>query len=208
MAQNALRRISIEKYLDLLPSLKEESTQKFANVALTLIALPLFSIFAIGPTLSTIAHLNKELEDSRFVDSKLQDKITNLGILRQKYSNLQGDLPFVFSALPQEPIVSLLTAQIQGLAQSANVTVKNINLSETELANATKKKDASVLPTETNKFTFNIDVQGTYPQVSTFITLLSKFQRIVTIESVGITKIVESDQDVRLSVAGTAYLVN
>ncbi len=205
---NALRKISVEKYLDLLPNLKEESTQKFANVALTLIALPLFSIFAIGPTLSTIAHLNKELEDSKFVDNKLQEKITNLGILRQKYSNLQGDLPFVFSALPLEPLVSLLTAQIQGLAQSAQVTVRNINISETELANITKKKDPSLLPTETSKFIFSLDVQGSYVQVSTFITLLSKFQRIVTIENVGITKIVEDDKNVRLSVSGTAYLVN
>lgn len=56
------------KYLQLLPNLKGEKTQKFTTLILTFFALSFFGLLAINPTISTISELNKELEDNKFVD--------------------------------------------------------------------------------------------------------------------------------------------
>jgi len=78
---NLFRKIEKEKYdkyFELVPNFKQEKTQKFTTVILTLIAFAILLIFAINPTLSTIANLQKQLDDAKFIKEKLDQKINDL----------------------------------------------------------------------------------------------------------------------------------
>ena len=66
-----LKKIKNNKYFELLPDLKKEKTKKYSSIIFSLISLSFFGIFAINPTLSTIAKLRKELSDTKFVDEQL-----------------------------------------------------------------------------------------------------------------------------------------
>ena len=81
------KKLQQKKYFQMLPDFKEERTRKFTTLVFTLLALSFFGLFAISPTLSTIANLNKQLSDNEFVDSQLQNKINNLYTLQQDYVN-------------------------------------------------------------------------------------------------------------------------
>ena len=118
------------KYLDLMPDFKQEKTQKFTTVILTLIAFIILLIFAINPTLSTIANLQKQVEDAKFVKEKLDQKINNLSILQTKYNNLQPDLPIVYNAIPKKSEATQLVGQIQALAQEASLTIVSLQVSD------------------------------------------------------------------------------
>jgi hypothetical protein len=61
---NIFANLYTSKYFEKLPDFKEKKIQAFITIALTLIALSFFAIFAINPTLSTIANLQKQSEDT------------------------------------------------------------------------------------------------------------------------------------------------
>ena len=51
------------KYLALMPDLRQEKTKKFTTIVLTLAASIILGLFAVNPTLSTVANLQKQIDE-------------------------------------------------------------------------------------------------------------------------------------------------
>lgn len=186
------------KYLKLFPDFKEEKTQKITSLALTLIALSFFGFFAINPTLSTITKLNKELKDDKYVDQQLQTKINDLSMLQEKYNSLQNDLPDILSAIPVNPEVPTLMAQLQSIAQASSIKVNGIQAFTVAVdTGSTSKKYSS--------FNFALTGSGSYDQVSSFITSLNSMRRIVSSDLISLTKRSGDDNSLQLNYKGSAY---
>ena len=197
---NTLKKDQYHKYLELMPDFKQEKTQKYMTIVLTLIASILLGFFALGPTLSTIASLQKQLEDSRFVEQKLQEKINTLSVLQKKYSDIEPDLPIIYEALPKTSQIPSSAAQIQGVANESGVKITNFQTSKTEVSHSavSTKKFAS--------YNFSVSVTGSYQNMAVFMDNLVNFQRIVTIEGISITKATALDNtDLKLTIKGMAY---
>ena len=175
-----------ENYSALFPDFKKKKTRNITTLALTLIGISFFAIFAINPTLSTIAQLNKQLSDSQFVEDELTKKIENLSVLRQQYNLLQNQLPVVFSAIPKTPSVVTLTGQIQAIAQTSNVEISQMQISKTDLFSSVVSGGKS--PSSPTSFTFGVSIKGNYEDILNFINLLVSFNRIITINSISISK--------------------
>lgn len=193
------KNLQKKKFFEMLPDFKEERMQKFTTLVFTITALSFFGLFAISPTLSTIANLNKQLSDNKLVDQQLQDKINNLYLLQQKYSQLTPNLPYVLDSFPKNPQVPLLVAQLQSLAQSSNITITSLQTFEVEIPNfsvSTKKYYA---------FSFSISAGGSYENLSTFINSVVKMQRIVSINTLSLTRNTGEGPSTQLNFKGTAY---
>lgn len=173
---------SANKYLKKLPSFKEKKTQQVTTLVLTLVALSFFGLFAINPTISTIAELQKELSDAQDVKTRLEQKIVNLGKLQIQYRTIQTDLPVVLSALPKTPSIPLLTAQLQAIAKSKNVELKNLQIYEVEIS----PLRAGV--NRVSSFNFNTQAVGVYPDLVAFLQTLSDFDRILTFDFISLSK--------------------
>jgi len=199
-----LKNLQKNKYLQLLPDFKEEKTQRFVTLILTLFTLSFFGIFAISPTLSTISKLNKELKDTRYTESQLKQKINNLSILQQKYATLQSDLPDIYSAIPKNPDVAIFMGQLKQVAKSSNVTILSAQTFQVEAVTTSRvsKKYSS--------FNFGISLEGGYNDVASFIDSIGKMQRVVALDSLAITSTVDSQKGniLKLSIKGTAYFKN
>jgi Tfp pilus assembly protein PilO len=160
--KTSFSKLKESKYLQYLPNFKEKP-RKLSSLILSIVAFSFFGLFAINPTLSTIARLRKDLEDSKFVSQKLQEKIFNLYSLQQKYNNLQSDLPIILGAIPKSPEIPLLIGQIQTLSQENNISVGGIQSFEVEAANAeVTKKDPKT-------FSFAFSGRGSYENMITFL---------------------------------------
>lgn len=179
------------------PNFKGERTQKFTTIVLTIIALAIFGVFAINPTISTIAKLRKELDDNNLIDSKLQQKISNLTTLQNKYNAMQKDLPLILSAIPKNPELPLLAAEVQAAAKVTNVDIQNFQSFQIEV-----KKEASSRNFST--FSFTVSATGTYGDVYRFLTTVSNMQRVVSLDLLSITKKSAGNQ-VDLSIKGEAF---
>lgn len=170
------------KHLKLPPGFDEARTQKFTSIVLTLIALSFFGLFAISPTLSTIARLNKEITDDETVNQKLEQKIAALNSLQQAYSRIESDVPFVLEAMPKSPLIPLFIGQIQSLAKSLNIGLAHVQTSQVDLF----KEDGN--PKSYYSYSFSLAGNGVYEDVLRFIENVTNMQRVVNIETSLISK--------------------
>lgn len=184
--------------MELLPSFKEEKTQKFTTIVLTLVAVIFFGLFALSPTLSTIAQLQKELSDDQAVDQALQTKINNLSTLQDKYAQIEQDIPVVLSAIPQKPDVPLVMAQVQALMNKYNLTLTTFQTNQVVA-------DTNLPPKKFYSYNFNFSADGNYSDISSFLSDVTNFQRILTVDSLTVTKKSDIGNSLQVSIRGTVY---
>lgn len=167
------------EYLKLLPDMKKESTRTFVMLVLTFGALSFFGIFAINPTLSTIADLQKQISDDQSVDQQLKTKIDNLSSLEQQYTQFGTTLDTIYNAVPQTADAPLLSAQLGALAKKHSLSITNFRIAEVQLA--TMQKNPRV-----QSFTFTLQATGNYTDMINFSSELATLNRIITVESMEI----------------------
>jgi Tfp pilus assembly protein PilO len=186
------------KYFSNLPDFQQKRMQAFITIALTLFAISVFGLFAITPTVSTIANLQKQKEDNAFVETKLDQKKANLITLSTAYASLQPDLPYIFQAIPKTPEIPILTGKIYALSKDADVKINRIQSFQVEL---TKEEQG----TQVSSFSLSIDVVGSYANLNKYLQLLTSFDRIITIESISISKSADKDGTLKMLIQAKAY---
>ena len=188
-----IKKEQYEKYLELIPDLKKEKAQKYITIVLTLVTTIILGLFAINPTFSTIANLQKQIDDNNFVQQKLQQKINNLATLQGKYSSLQPDLSIVYDAIPKTTMVPIFIAEVQSIAKNSSLTITSLQTSEVKLSNQTP---------DNSSFNFTITANGTYQNMVKFLDTISHFQRIIAIKDISIST---QSNALMLSFQGTVY---
>jgi Tfp pilus assembly protein PilO len=187
LPKNYFENLSLAKYrayLKLLPPTKRENTKAITMLIFTFTALSILGIFAINPTLSTIIELQKQYEDSQFVHDQLTTKMNNLSSLQQQYNTLSDDLTLVYDAMPQYPSVPTLIGQLSALAQASNVEIKGIRISPVILSDVKEKQSIKTH----SSFSFTLQAEGEYENMMSFANALTNFNRLVTIETISMTK--------------------
>jgi Tfp pilus assembly protein PilO len=197
-----LQDLARRRYLSMLqylPKISKEKVQEYTTLILTFIALTIFAVFAINPTLTTVINLKKQISDSQFAVDSLKKKLVNLNSLSIQYESLQPDIPLLFTALPQTPGAASVMGQVQQLAQTKNVKI--ISLESTSVGLYPPPKTGS-----TEKyFVFNITVQGNYTSLINFYTSVTTFTRITSVESIAYTIGEKEDVLPKLTIRARAY---
>ena len=202
LPKNYFENLSATKYreyLKLIPNMQEETTHSFIILALTFAALSFFGIFAINPTLSTIFDLQKQLSDDTLVNQQLQTKIDNLSALEQQYNEFGTNLTNIYSAVPQNPEASLLSAQLAALAQKHTLTITDYRIAEVALASAHANSNSKV-----QSFIFTVATEGNYNDMLAFSEELAQLNRLITVESMEIGRDPQSENLV-LTLRGRQY---
>lgn len=186
-------------YSEMLPYFKQEKTQAYTTLVLTLIAVSVFGFFAINPTLSTIANLQKQLTDNQLVDQKLGEKIMNLSILQRKYNQLSNTLPIILAAIPKNPTAPLITGQLYSLTLNSNLTVNGLQISQVDLTKTDEGID------KYSSYNFTLQVVGSHNNVINFISSLVNFDRVITIDAISLNKETGGKENERLNLRGKTY---
>lgn len=189
-------RMLSNKYFNLI---SEARTQKLISIILTLIALCLFGLFAINPTLSTIAKLRKEIADYEIINQKLGEKISALNALQQAYSRLESDVPTVLASIPKSPFVPLFIGQIQAVAKNTNIQMSQLQSSQVDLF----KEDGG--SKKYYAYSFSLTGDGTYEDITKFIENVTNMQRVVGVETSTINNAENNNRSLRISIQGVAY---
>jgi Tfp pilus assembly protein PilO len=189
-----IKKEQYEKYLELIPDLKREKAQKYITIVLTLTTTIILGLFAINPTFSTIANLQKQISDNNFVEQKLQQKINNLAILQQQYANLQSDLPIVYDAVPATTQIPLFVAEIQSIANNSSLTLTSLQTSEVSLLGGAINNQSS--------FDFTLTAGGNYQNMTDFLDKVTGFQRVIALKSIILST---NNGTLQLSLKGTVF---
>ena len=199
MQINIFKTLGDYKSRELPAGFKTERSKRITSLILTLVGFSFLGLFAISPTLSTIAKLKKELVDNKTVDQGLQQKISNLSTLQKKYSSLQNDLPTILSALPKTSQIPYLLALIQAVAQNSNIELDTLQGFQAELF----KETGSDKNPDYYAYSFSLAGIGTFGNISKLISSLTNMQRIANIEVLSISKV--PDGMLRINIQGLAY---
>ena len=182
---NSSRRLR----LDLARYYRLPSVQVSLGVVLAFMITAFFVMFAIRPTFATIVKLQKNIEESRTTLKELETKVDALSKAAILLEKIKPQLPSLETSIPPDGMrYDELAYNLEALAQNTETTLESFTLGDSlvasRLVNAyTPNKKQEVVPTP-----ITVRINGTYPQVSVYLTRLASTIRLTAIESVAILK--------------------
>lgn len=189
---------NFEKYYkDFVPYLKKEESQKYFYIILSITASIFFLIFAIKPTLSTIANLKKQISDATYVEERLSTKVNNLSSLSQEYQLIQDDIPFILDAVPETPQAPTLVGQISILGEQNSAGITNIETFPVALTEKSTSKSA--------EFEFRVNGNSSFINIQSFLNDLVNMQRALSISSIQMERDAKNENQVDYVIKGSAY---
>lgn len=192
---------------------KREDVKAFIELLLSLATVSIFAVFALRPTLITIAQLFKEIEAKKAIVVQLDEKIKNLSLAQENYEAQKESVALLEIAIPANPNPDSFIKQLEGVVGRNAVEILSINLGQATLLGTPKKVSDLVtqnepLPEGASGLSFTINASSAYPTIASFLTDLEALRRPVKIGTVSInSSITELGRELILVVAGqTPYL--
>ncbi len=120
-----------EYFLDIAAKYKERADLRaYLEIFLSLITVSIFSIFALRPTLLTIASLIKEIETKNQTLEKMQTKIENLSKAQTLFDRERSKINILFTSIPDQPYPDVYARQIEGLSKKYGLEIIKITAGE------------------------------------------------------------------------------
>jgi len=168
---------------------KRPDLKMFLEASLSLITILVFLLFALRPTLITIATLVREIKGKEELVAGLDQKIANLDAAEVVYSQEEQRINRVREAVPVSPEPDVFLRQIEGLSQTTSAQVLGVSLGETTLVGKTpeknKKRESKSLPEGASSLPFSISVTADFATLSRFLTEFKSLRRPIVIDAAG-----------------------
>lgn len=154
----------------------KQKTTAYLYVIFSLIAFSGFGIFAIGPTITTISDLNKQLEENKKALKQLEEKNAALKSLSAELIEIEKDLYLIDKAIPSTSEIATFTRQLEQLTINNGLSVQKIDTGLVEIFPA-KNVNSPIF-----SYTFSIAVAGSEANINRFVSDLINMERIISIE--------------------------
>lgn len=189
-------------YTYIKPVTSSKLIKSSAPYIFSLVAITIFTIFVIRPTLATIAQLQKNIENSKKTLVAINKKTDDLSLAKQNLDNLgQGTKDKIETALPyQAKVTSLIQSLKDSVEKHASLSAIQIQ-SVTLYDVSTQKNVGTVL----GQIEFSLSSQGSYDQLTAILNDIRNQPRIITLTNTTLVKPAEGAMS--LSVTGRAYLL-
>lgn len=106
---------------------KKADLRIYVEIILSLITISIFSIFALRPTLITIAKLVKDVESKKEVLEQMGTKLSQLQQAQMEYDREEEKITMLRTAIPTTPSPDIFIRQVEGISnRSASVTNMSI----------------------------------------------------------------------------------
>jgi len=173
-----------KKYLDNISSFYQnrQDIKLFTEMLLSIAASIIFALFAIRPTLVTIAQLYKQIESKKQTLAIMDQKIQDLSQAEAIYEREKQKINTLNSAIPEQPDLETFIRQIEGIAQKNSVILTNLSINSVPLiGTATQTEENTEPETQSTPGTQNLNVSlelsGVYPTLSPFLKDLESMRR-------------------------------
>lgn len=170
---------------------KRADLQAFLEIVLSIIAVMVFSIFALKPTAITIIDLVKQIREEEKTITLLNTKISNLQKAKIVFSQNQDSLKKVDVAISLYPNPETFALQLRGLSAKNGVELVGITIKDLilvgESKNTKSQDEHSPLPENAKEMEYSINIRGNYNGIASFIKELENMRMISVIDSVTIS---------------------
>lgn len=186
-------------FLDVVGRYKERADIKaYLEILLSLASISVFSIFALRPTLLTIAELTREIGSKRKVLATMNEKIQNLNAAQTLYDRQRDKIHFLDTTIPNISKADEFARQVEGLASKHQVSILDISTGRGSIlgqsTQAQDPGDLSPFPEGANALSFSFRVSASIDQYFSLASFLSDFERLRRPAKVNSLKIVLSTE--------------
>ena len=188
-------------YIYIKPVIQNKIVKTYGSLVFSLITITIFALFAIKPTLSTIVGLEKSINEQEDVLAKLDTKALNLDQGRKNYLAIDSEIRTrLFSLLPDSTDLPKMITSIDLATTSNESSSSGLQFQPIELKANPKNltKDSTL-----EKIEFTLNLQGSYNQLTTAFSALTKSDRLIEINSVNFNK--QADGPLIMSINANAY---
>lgn len=154
------------------PSIKISSA-----LLLTVFTTIFFAVFAIRPTLVTVAELLKTIEDKDEVLAKLKKKAASLASAQEEYSLNAPTIDRLNQAIPTDKEVQELITLIEATAADHELVLDTVSLNEFEYRKNASLPDAVTLP-------ISISMSADYVALKNFLHDVVRLPRFISVDSI------------------------
>lgn len=157
-------------------------TQVSLSLVFSVLCIAFFAVFAIRPTLLTMAGLIKEIEEKTQIDQKLTTKITNLQRAQQELVSKESTLSLLNIAIPSTPYYSQLLTVFEKLASEKSViftsaTAQKVPLEEQVVVGIEGKNTIKL-----ESIPLTLTFKGPYEQLVILLAQLQNTKRLITVD--------------------------
>jgi len=165
---------------------KRNDLRLFLETFLTIGAVVFFGLFAVKPTLVTVAELYRGKQAKEETLNTLNTKIENLIQAEKLYNQYENEIALLHQAIPSEPQVEEVVRQIEGAANKNEVLLLAFDLDQVVIkgqAITNEQNDQQENATNSEKpgaakeIVFELSVAGEYNQLLSFLTHLERMRR-------------------------------
>lgn len=179
--ESSMRRQRYHRYfVDLSRFYQKKQTRVYTGLVLTLLTTIFFLVFAIRPTLITIASLVKEIKDQRVIAEKLDKKIDDLNLAKKEYQQIEKKLYLVDQALPLDSNLTTLVKELEALAKKEGVSILSLQFEKINLKGG--QMVVTGQPENVPAVNFSMSVSGAYPQLNSFLDSLTQLRRVTLVD--------------------------
>lgn len=202
--------LSTQRYAqDLRKYYRMPAVQVSLALVLSVFVMSIFIVFALRPTILSIVTLQKTIKESEKTLAQLDTKVKSLQVASNQLELLKPALPVVNASIPNEgALYSPLTQALEVLAVQTNVKIESETLGPTLLFSRVLSPFKPAKEQSVVALSFTARATGNYPSINDFLTKLLSMERIVSLESVTITREVgnkTTSAGVSLNISGSAY---
>jgi Tfp pilus assembly protein PilO len=162
------------------------------ELILSIIIVVFFAVFAIRPTLITMADLIKEIADKKELDQQMDLKLASLYTAQEQYEQYQSDFYLLDQAIPRQFNIVKSLKKLEKIAQEEQLVINQISLAsvpeliEEELLNSNfEAYQRDFLPV-------NVEVIGDYLQIREYVEKIMNLRQIIVVDQVSIDRRTES----------------
>lgn len=187
-------------YTYIEPVIKNPIIKTYGYAIFTIAMTTVFIVFAIKPTLETIAVLQKKQENQAQVLSKIDKKIADLQTAQKNYINIDSNSKSkIQNLVPDQTSLPALISSLEGATLGTEATISALQFQPIVIE---KPKTDENLSLKEIPFTFNIE--GSYATLKQILKSLKENSRIITISNLSFNK-VTGGKTLLMSVTGKAY---
>jgi Tfp pilus assembly protein PilO len=163
------------------PVVKNKKTHSYFTLTISFFTLTFFILFAIRPTLLTAVNLTKKVSDLKKLNIDYENKIGNIILAQIEYEQIRENLIYVEDALPKSSSFHSFARRIEEFANQSDLSISQFSIDPVPVTK----------PNSTGQYFgygFSITGIGAYEDIFDFISHLTNWRRIVTIENLDISR--------------------
>lgn len=165
---------------------QRQDVKAFLELFLSLGAISVFGLFALRPTLLTIAKLYREIQAKEEMVVQLNQKAQNLVQAQTIYNQQRERIGLLDFSIPDKPAPELFVRQIEGLVGKHNVEILGLSIGKATLLGTSTEEDGkagSELPEKVGGISFSLSAKGNYSSIFSFLSDFESLRRPVKVET-------------------------